>query len=158
MLPPMTRVAFILAAAALAFATSSASAACPTARGDPGAFVAGVVSDIAHNDYERAWQSLHPAHKRVAPVAEYVRCELLSPMLGELQSITVLDVSDRRVQLVPRARPVLAKAVTVRLVLSEPTLGQTQLTHTAHAVPVGARWAWILPRARYLLYRSDRCA
>lgn len=152
----MDRVAFTIAAAALVLATSSAASSADS--GEPGVFVAGVVSQLVANEYERAWTTLHPAHKRVAPLEEYVRCERLSPILGKLQSISVLDVSDRRLQIIPRGRPWPAKAVTVRIVLSEPSIGDTiEVTHTAHAVLVGARWAWILPRARYLLYRSNRC-
>ncbi len=49
-------------------------------RSDPAAFLTRIVGLVVENDYAHAWNTLHPAHKRVAPRREYVDCELQTPL------------------------------------------------------------------------------
>jgi hypothetical protein len=128
------------------------------ARGDPARFLRGVVSDIVRNDYAHAWLSLYPAQQRVAPVEEYVACESKSPVPGRLESVEVVRSVRARVAVAGASHPLRGFAVTFFIRLVEPSLDLTnEFTTTVHAVPAGARWAWILPRARYLMYAAHAC-
>ena len=162
----MLRPSFIsclgVVAAASAFATVSlagpASSVAPLA--DPVAFLRGVIRLIAANDYASAWRTLAPAQQRLVPAAEYVRCEMASPVPGQLTSLTVL----RRVQepvIVAGSGPraVQSEAVTFRITLSDAALRTSlAVTHTVHAIRAGRHWAWILPAARLHSDRSASCA
>jgi len=126
--------------------------------GDPGVFVKRLVVQMAKDDYAHAWQTLHPAHKRVASKWEYVDCELGTPIPGSLVSVEVLRAFDKPV-LVPGIRRVVdGKAVTFALTIKVPGLKETtRVAHTGHAVPVNGRWRWILPPNRFEVYRSNLC-
>jgi hypothetical protein len=116
----------------------------------------GLLRQIARNDYERAWTTLHPSHQRIVTRAEYVRCEAQSPIPGRLDSVKVLNVSDKPVRLAGQAEMVAGKSIRVRLTfsgLAEPLV----VMHTGHAVAVGDRWTWVLPPARFAEYETGRC-
>ena len=125
--------------------------------GDPGAFVAQLVREIAANDYAGAWATLYPAHQRIASLDAYVACEQLSPIPGKLTSVNVLGVSDRQVQVAGQPAAVSGKAVRVRLAITDAGPDPIVLTHTSHAVAVAGHWTWILPPERFAAYRAGRC-
>lgn len=123
---------------------------------DPGVFMTGLLRQIASNEYDRAWTTLHPSHQRIVNRADYVRCEARSPIPGRLDSVNVLKVSDERVRLAGTPERVAGKAIRVRLTfsgLARPLV----VMHTGHAVAFGDRWTWILPPARFADYRAGRC-
>jgi hypothetical protein len=121
-------------------------------------FLEGVIAAIAANDYAQAWQSLHPLHQAAAPEQEYVACEELSPIPGTLESLTPVRVRHKLVTVAGLPRAVRGVAVTFRLRFEDQALGaSTAVTVTAATARVGARWVWMLPRARYELYRDDGC-
>jgi hypothetical protein len=150
-------VAAGVVAAGSALAWGSGETRRAPALGDPGVFMKRVVTQVLAERYEAAWSTLHPAHQRVASRAEYVSCELLSPIPGVLDTIRVLSVRRGRAQVAGQgALP--ARAVTIRFTLTEPSLGETaEVTHTFHAVAVGGSWRWILPPGRFETYRADAC-
>jgi hypothetical protein len=152
------RIGALLAAVAAAGAvTLAAPAAQQPAPGDPGVFVKRVISQIVGDDYARAWLTLHPAHKAVAPRWTYVVCELLSPVAGDIVSLEVVRVADRRVRVAGAGR-LPAKGVTFRLVLNERALDETiEVWHTSHLVAVRGRWRWILTPERYEYYLAGGC-
>jgi hypothetical protein len=116
----------------------------------------GLLRQIARNDYDRAWTTLHPSHQRIVTRAEYVRCETESPIPGRLASVNVLGVSDEQVLLAGTPEMVDGKAIRLRLTFSG--LDQPLVVmHTGHAVAVGDRWTWILPQARFAEYEAGRC-
>jgi hypothetical protein len=124
----------------------------------PVVFLEQVITELAANDYARAWLSLHPAHQAVAPEAEYVACEQLSPITGVLESIVPLRTRHKAVVVAGLPQAVQGVVVTFRLRFRDGELNASApMTLTAAAVPVGRRWAWMLPRARYELYRDDAC-
>jgi hypothetical protein len=143
-------VALLVAAGALAGAAAPRAAApdSPDAR----TFVKRLVVQMVRDDYSRAWLTLHPAHKAVAPRWEYLYCELKSPIPGSIQSLDVVRVVDEPVA-VPGVGRVRGKSVTFRLVLR----GLGTVEHTSHIVSVDGGWRWILTPERYQLYRSDSC-
>jgi len=82
----------------------------------------------------------------------YLKCEVQTPIIGHLDSITVVHVFDDRV-LVPGGdmHSVPSKVVTFRLRLTPPLLGTLTFSHTVHAVAVDDRCRWILTPHRYSL-------
>jgi hypothetical protein len=122
----------------------------------PDVFVSRVVSQIVSDDYEHAWETLYPPHQRIAGSEEYVSCEMLSPVGWELRSISVVRVKDRTLRVPGDSETSAAKAVTLRLRLSNAG-AKDAFTHTFNTVAVGSHWAWILTPSRYELYRSDSC-
>ena len=163
----MTKAAVVALAAAavvvalvLAFALGrggSSRSAAP--HGDPVVFLEGVIGQIVRNDYQHAYGTLHPAQQRTVSKKDYVRCELQTPIIGKLDSITVVRAFDDRV-LVPggATHPVPSKVVTFRLRLKQPVLGTITFSHTVHAVAVDGKWRWILTPHRYSLYRVGGCS
>jgi hypothetical protein len=153
-------VALVLLVAAPAGAKASVwrELAPQAPHGNPAGFLRGVVSDIVRNDYAHAWLSLYPAHQRVAPLGAYVACESKSPVGGELESLQVVRSVRARVSVAGTSRPLRGFAVTFLIRLVAPSLDLvSQFTTTVHAVPAGPRWAWILPRGRYLMYAANAC-
>ena len=134
---------------------SAASQAMPQA--SPVAFLEQVIAQVVDNDYGRAWQTLHPAHQRVAPLREYVRCEERSPIPGRLSGIQIDGVRDEQLR-IAGAAPVDAKAVSLRITLRNLATGQREaVPATLHAVAVEGKWRWILPQRRYALYQANAC-
>ena len=142
--------------ALIAVATALAGAAAPRAAApdspDARAFVKRLVAQMVRDDYARAWLTLHPANKAVAPRWEYLYCELKSPIPGDIQSLDVTRVMDASFT-VPGVGTVRGKSVTFRLVLR----GLGTIRHTSHIVAVDGGWRWILTPERYQLYRTDSC-
>ena len=159
--------ATIAATTALATAVAALSVVLPAGAGrvdaaqpgDPAVFVTRVVGHIVADEYARAWQSLLPAHKRVAPRREYVTCELKSPVCQTLLATDVLRVAQRARRIPGVSERVPVTSVTLRLRVDDPAGGAEQsFTLTFSAVRSGSRWAWILTPSRYELYRSNSCA
>lgn len=143
--------------AAVALAGRDGEPAQAAVLGDPGTFVKGLIVQVVRDDYARAWLTLHPAHKAVAPRWAYVDCELLSPVPGDIASLEIVRVADRHAR-VAGAGLLPAKAVTFRLVLHEPALDEdVVVTHTSHVVAVRGHWRWVLTPERYELYRARAC-
>jgi len=85
-------------------------------------------------------------------MAEYVGCELRTPIIARPLTIKVLAVNDESVGL-GNGTFVDSKAVDVRLAFE----GNLKLTHTVHVVAEHGRWRWILPSWRFRDYKADRC-
>ena len=115
------------------------------------------MSQIVSDDYATAWTTLYPPHQAVAGSDEYVACEMQSPVGWKLRSISVVRVKDRKLRVPGDAKTSTAKAVTLRLGLSNAG-AKSVFTHTFNAVAVGSHWTWILTPSRYEQYRSDSCA
>ena len=155
----------LIAVLALVFAASVAatvlgvhafggSTASPTE--EPDAFVSRIVSQIVSDDYATAWTTLYPPHQAVAGSDEYVACEMQTPVGLKLRSISVVRVKDRQLRVPGDSKTSAAKAVTLRLRLSNAG-ERTVFTHTFNTVAVGSHWTWILTPSRYEQYRSDSC-
>jgi hypothetical protein len=127
--------------------------------GDPVAFLRQVVGEIAANQYATAWQTLDPAQQRLVARDDYVRCESLTPIPGELTSIRVLARQQEKIVVAGTTTDAVpSAAVTFRLRISDAALhASLVVTHTVHAVAAGDRWAWILPPKRLALHRSGTC-
>ena len=123
----------------------------------PGPLVVRLVADMSAGRYDHAWLTLHPAHRRLASRWEYASCESLVPF-GDVESMTVLDVTRTTVVVPGVARPAPGAAVTVRIELWRPAgAPRLEVTHTAHVVRTATGWAWMLPAEGLANYRADRC-
>ena len=82
-------VALIAAAATAAIVLGTRGETAQTAprEDDLRVFMAKIVSEVVHNDYTHAWESLNPEHQRVAPQPEYVACERLNPIKLALNKV-----------------------------------------------------------------------
>jgi hypothetical protein len=126
--------------------------------GDPVAFLRATVAQIAANDYARVWETLLPAQQELVPRSRYARCESASPIPGKLTSLRVLGVRDEQIEVAGTSGRSAARAVTFRIVITEPALNDSvAVVHTVHAVRFADRWGWILPAARLELDRSPTC-
>ena len=148
-------VAVVTGAILLSGGTAAAPAAQPP---DLTRFMTGVVRSVVANDYETAWATLNPEHQRVAPKAEYLKCERLNPITVTLSAVRILAINDRWFAMPGRDKPVHGKEIRVRLTLANPkTEERAQSFHVFHAVRVGSRWTWILPQSAYDVYRTNSC-
>jgi hypothetical protein len=124
----------------------------------PSHFVSRTVVTIGRDDYEGAWASLYPPHQEIAPLDEYVACEMKTPLGWKIRSLRVLRVSDRMVHVPGASEDVAAKAVTLRLRVLESAVGlEEAFSHTFTAVPVGSEWSWILTPSQYRRYKTHSC-
>ena len=149
--------ALIVLAAALTAAAGNAYGR--TDRTDAVPFLSHVVRLIAANDYATAYPLLHPAQRRLVPLADYAACEGLSPVPGRLSSLRVLRTTHERIHVAgTSAGRVPSTAVTFELQLTGSRLeGSATVQLTAHAVSVAGRWAWILSARRLAYDGSGTC-
>lgn len=127
-------------------------------RADAAGFLSTVTRQVVANQYAAAWQSLYPAHQLVAPLDEYVACELKSPIPGQLDRITVVRSWWAAVRVAGQAQRVRGVRVRFFLRIVDPLGGgAVELKATFAAVWIGWRWAWMLPQARYDMYVSKSC-
>ena len=151
----LTLLAAALAAAALAGCGGGSGDATPD--GDPGAFMARLVRDVAAGRYERAWQTLHPAHQLVATRERYLSCEHLTPFPGRIASVKVVSVADERYTVPGESESVDSTVVTLRVTLRPASRPGNRFDSTFHAVPVEGHWTWSLPATRFAAYKSGDC-
>jgi hypothetical protein len=153
----MARIA-LLAVSALVAAGCAGGDAGDSPDGDAGVFMTRLVRDIAANRYAEAWESLHPTHQRVAPRAQYVACEELNPVVGNIAEVVVVSVKDESVRVAGEQTKAKGKAIRIRLAMRIPQGAELDsVTETFHAVAVERHWRWILTDAGYSAYRSGRC-
>lgn len=123
-----------------------------------GRFMVSVVRQKMQGRYDLVWQSLYPAHQRVASREAYVACESLIPSPGRLAGVRTLRVFRERIDVAGQTRPVLSNAVIVRVRVRSPLLPVTiRIVQTFHAIRVGGRWTWILSPEQYEYYSTGAC-
>jgi hypothetical protein len=143
-------VALIAVVAFLVTACGSGSSAKP--KDDPSVFAVKVLGLITHNQYARVWGDLHPTDQKVAPLAEYVRCEAANPVIAAPEKVKVVSINDESVGL-GDGTFVKSKAVDVRMNFR----GGFHAVHTVHVVAKDGKWTWILPPWRFRDYKADKC-
>jgi hypothetical protein len=127
-------------------------------RADAAIFLAEVVRQVVANDYAAAWQSLYSAHQAVAPLEEYVACELKSPIPVQLDRLAVVRARWARLHVAGQPSRMRGVRVTFSLWITDPSLGSVvELRLTFGALWIGGRWAWMLPPSRYQLYLTNSC-
>lgn len=124
-----------------------------------GEYMTTIVKEKLANEFDLAWQSLYPAHQRVASLDAYVACESLTEPAGTLVGVKVLRVFDERIAVAGVARKLLTRAVRVRVAVASPTfpLYPVRIVQTFHAIAVQGQWKWILSRDQYAYYSDGSC-
>lgn len=158
---PSRRLPLVTAIAAAACALAGADAGRadpPLSNASAARFFLAEVADKVHGDWEQAWESLYPAHQRVAPRAVFVPCEQALPFAAPLESLRIVRVRAAAVRVPGAARPIPGVAVTAAVELRwfgprDPIV----FRHAFHLVPVDGRWTWLLSPARYRLYAHGGC-
>jgi hypothetical protein len=152
------RLVALLAAAAAVVAGCGGSdeAVAPAPTADAGVYMSGLVRTIAAGNYGKAWESLYPAHQRIAKRSAYVACERRDHIPSRVAELRVLQVVDEEVEVAGESGKEHGAAITMRLRVGAGDFTDA-VTDTFHAVAVDSGWAWILPEARYEAYRAGRC-
>jgi hypothetical protein len=137
-----------LARALLAVVLAALAAGCSLSENeadhDAGAAVKRVIEQEYVGDYGGVWDTLHPRHQRLVTRAEYEECRRGIDVLGTLESVLILDVTDEPLNVYGLGPNTPSKAARVRV-----TTDETEFTATYHVVRVRDRWRWVL---------SDRAA
>lgn len=123
-----------------------------------GLFMTSLIREKATGEYQLAWKSLHPFHQRIAPRAEYIRCENQTAFPGTLLKVSVVRVKDEPVLIAGESHTVDSKAVTIRVSVRSPGVPQpVVVTDTYHAIPVERHWTWILTSSNFAEYKAGHC-
>jgi hypothetical protein len=134
----MARARTLLAVALVALATGCALTEDSDDHG-AGAAVKTLLEREYVGDYGGAWDTLHPRHQRLVTRQEYVDCRSGIDVQGTIDSILVLDVQDRLLNVHGLRPRTLAKRVRVRVITDE-----TDYTARYHVVLVRESWRWVL--------------
>ena len=156
----MFRIGIFIAAAAALCLAATAQADRGVRPAEPaGKYMKDVVKQKLGNEYELAWQSLYPAHQRVASLEAYAACESLTPAAGTLVGLKVLRTFDESIRVAGERRKLKTRAVRVRVAVASPvfTLFPVTITQTFHAIAVNRQWKWILSPYQYAYYSSGTC-
>ena len=123
-----------------------------------GPFFLAVLGQKIRGDWARAWQSLYPLHRRIAPRRTFIRCETATRFPARLESIHVVRVRAVPFRVAGVPHPMRSAAVTVAVELRwYGPRDPITFTHTFHLVPVHGRWTWLLSLDRYRLYKHHAC-
>ena len=121
-------------------------------------FLLETIEEKVHGEWGKAWTSLYPFHKRIAPRGTYVRCETRTPFPAPLESLRVAELRRATVRVpgLPRTVAGVALTVVVKLRWYGPR-DPIVFRHTFHLVPVRGRWTWLLSPSRFWLYKRHGC-
>lgn len=123
------------------------------------AFLLGEFRDKLDGDWNAAWRTLYPLHRRIVSRIEFVGCERITPFAAPLKALHVVGVHRALVRVPGLAQPIPGVAIDVHVELRwygprDPIV----FRHTFHLVPVHGHWTWLLSESRYRLYVTHRCA
>jgi hypothetical protein len=90
-------------------------------------------------DYGGAWDTLHPRHQRFVTRPEYEECRRGIDVVGKIESVLILDVRDRPLNVYGLRPRTPAKAVKVHVVTDA-----REYDATYHVVEVDDDWRWVL--------------
>jgi hypothetical protein len=149
---------WIVTAAALALAgTASANRGVRPAE-PAGPYMVSVVKQKLSSDYAAAWQTLYPAHQRIATRDAYIACERLAPDAGTMRSVRALRTYNERIPVAGKGGMTATKAVDVRVTVDSPLVAfPVVIEQTFHAIKVSGRWRWILSIDQYRYYSAGEC-
>lgn len=122
-------------------------------------FMLSSIEDKVDGDWGRAWHSLYPLHRRIAPRDAFIRCESATPFPARLESLHVVDVRAAAVRVPGLRHAVPGVAIRIRVELAwygprDPIV----FRHTFHLIPVHGSWTWLLSPSRYRLYERGACS
>jgi len=157
----MNRLFCILGIAAAALSSVTAAAARPTPRppeDGAGKLMTTIVRKKLASRYDLAWETLYPAHQRVATREAYVGCESLIRSPGKVAAVRVMRVFRERIWVAGESRKLMTKAVRVRVIVIAPYVPfPVVVAQTFHALRVDGRWRWILSPEQWAYYSAGTC-
>lgn len=125
----------------------------------PEAFMERVLRLTVDGRFDEAWTVLHPAHQRIAPREEFVRCRASDPTISGYHLVSARLVAKRYVRIdSPGVPQHTSTQVTLRFEIADAS-GRTHPAElaTVRAVWTDTRWAWVLPDREIPTFRSGRC-
>jgi hypothetical protein len=136
-------------------AASQAGEPKPTEAG--ATFLTTVVRELFLGQYDRMWETLYPAQKKLAPIDRFISCyEKDAALIGQLKRLTVLDAYLAPRQKVPGTL-VSARPVAVTFKIERSGLGPSTETDTFHAFRVAGTWRWTLPADSIAAFKGGHC-
>ena len=157
----MTQLVLVTTAVVSAWiAVPVAPARVPAPNEGAGRFMKSVVSQKLAKRYDLAWETLYPAHQRVASREAYVDCQSRIPSPGAISSsVRVLRVFRERLSVAGESHKLTTAAVTVRAtgLASAGDYYPFVVTTTFHALRVKGHWTWILSPKQYGYYSAGTC-
>lgn len=132
--------------------TTTTTTAAPSEK--PDAFLKRLVRYDFNGQWGRTWTLLHPAQRTYVDQEKFTECNTATFPTAELVSLKTVEVYDDSLDL-PGVPQKNSKAVTLKFTIRS---GEDQsFNQTFHAVPVGNRWAWVLPRSDAAAYKTGPC-
>lgn len=123
------------------------------ADGGPGDVMKDLLRYQSLGQYGRAWESLHPAHQKIASRSVYDGCAReVGASSGEVD-VKVVEVYDDPID-IPAIPEKTSKAVTYRIRLIGTDAAQTD---TSHLVDVDGQWRWVLAPQDVPYYKRGEC-
>jgi hypothetical protein len=146
------RAAFLLAALALAGCGGGDEP-------EPaGAFVTTLIGDLGSGKTAKAWESLHPLHRKRVSQARYVECERKDGFGGTVTKLDVLDVKEEPATIPGQFGEQPSTAVTVGVTLHVPESEEPErFTLTAHIFETDGKWSWVIGPVDYAAYMTGNC-
>ena len=124
----------------------------------PGAFVTTLIRDLGSGKTAKAWESLHPLHRKRVSKARYVECESRDGFGGTVTKVDVLDVKEEPASIPGEfgKQPSTAVTVGVTLAVAE-SKAPERFTLTAHVFETDGKWSWVIGPVDYAAYMTGNC-
>jgi hypothetical protein len=124
----------------------------------PGVFVTTLIRDLGSGKTAKAWESLHPLHRKRVSQARYVECESRDGFGGTVTKVDVLDVKEEPASIPGEfgKQPSTAVTVGVTLAVAE-SKAPERFTLTAHVFETDGKWSWVIGPVDYAAYMTGNC-
>jgi hypothetical protein len=124
----------------------------------PGVFVTTLIRDLGSGKTAKAWESLHPLHRKRVSQARYVECESRDGFGGTVTKVDVLDVKKEPASIPGEfgKQPSTAVTVGVTLAVAE-SKAPERFTLTAHVFETDGKWSWVIGPVDYAAYMTGNC-
>ena len=124
----------------------------------PGVFVTTLIRDLGSGRTAKAWESLHPLHRKRVSQARYVECESRDGFGGKVTKVDVLDVKEEPATIPGEFGRQPSTAVTVGVTLDTPDSKEPErFTLTAHVFDTDGKWSWVIGPVDYAAYMTGNC-
>lgn len=110
-----------------------------------------VFRQYINQEYEQAWQALHPAHQEIAPQLTFVGCQMdTTPPWDDV------SISGEHTEIydAPEIGQLETKAVDVRLTRGDDVDVQSG---SLHLVEIDGQWRWLLDEETARAFKEGRC-
>jgi hypothetical protein len=124
----------------------------------PGVFVTTLIRDLGSGKTAKAWESLHPLHRKRVSQSRYVECESRDGFGGTVTKVDVLDVKEEPATIPGEFGKQPSTAVTVGVTLAVAESKEPErFTLTAHVFESDGKWSWVIGPVDYAAYMTGNC-